>query len=219
MATTIDHLVIGAANLPQGVAYVKECFGVDIPRGGEHVMMGTHNHLMQLGNNVFLEVIAINPDVEPPESPRWFGLEDPYVRRRIEAQPGLLTWVVNTNNIEAFLQQAKIPFGQAKLMSRGHLSWCFGLPDDGGLLAGGMLPYVLEWQTDSHPSNKLADLGCQFQGLEIYHPHPAWLQSVLDSIGAADLVKIYASPKNRAPYLSAYINTPKGVKELRSEQV
>ncbi|MCG8365110.1 MAG: VOC family protein [Pseudanabaenales cyanobacterium] len=217
MQTRIDHLVIGAADLSQGIAYVKECLGVDTPYGGRHVNMGTHNHLMRLGDHIFLEVMAINPDVESPERPRWFGLDDPYVRWRIESQPALLTWVVNTKNIAALLQQARVSFGKAELMSRGDLSWYFGLPDDGGLLAGGMLPYVIEWRADSHSSTNMADRGCLFQGLEIYHAHPSWLQSVLASIGAAELVKIHALPKNRTPYLVASINTPKGTKELRSD--
>ena len=217
MQTRIDHLVIGADDLAQGIAYVKECLGVDMPYGGLHVKMGTHNHLMQLGDNVFLEVIAINPGTEPPENPRWYGLDDPFVRRQIKAQPALLTWVVNTKNIDEFLQQANFSFGKAELISRGNLSWYFGLPDDGRLLAGGMLPYVIEWQTDLHSSTNMADVGCRFQGLEIYHPHPSWLQSVLASICAEDHVKIYALPKNRAPYLVAYIDTPQGTKELRSD--
>lgn len=216
MQTRIDHLVIGAVNLAQGIAYVKECLGVDIPYGGVHVKMGTHNHLMQLGNNVFLEVIAINPATELPENPLWYGLSDPFVRQKIEVQPALLSWVVNTKNIDEFLRQAEISFGKATLISRGNLSWYFGLPDDGRLLAGGMLPYAIEWQTDLHPSTNMTDVGCRLQGLEIYHSHRFWLRSVLESIGAVDLVKINALQKNRAPYLVAYINTPMGVRELRS---
>ena len=123
-----------------------------MPYGGVHEKMGTHNHVLQLGGNVFLEVMAINPDTEPPENPRWYGLDDPYIRRQIKAQPTLLTWVVNTKNIEKLLQQTTFEFGKATLLSRGNLSWYFGLPDDGRLLAGGMVPYVIEWQTDRHPS-------------------------------------------------------------------
>jgi hypothetical protein len=216
MQTRIDHLVIAADDLTQGLTYVKECLGVDIPYGGLHVKMGTHNHLMQLGNNIFLEVIAINPDTEPPEKPRWFGLDDPFIRRQLKAQPTLLTWVINTKNIDECLQQANFSFGKSELISRGDLSWYFGLPDDGRLLAGGMLPYVIDWQSDQHPSTNMADVGCRFQRLEIYHSHPSWLQSVLASICAEDHVKIHTLPKNSEPYLVAYIDTPQGTKELRS---
>ena len=82
MTTNLDHLVVGAASLEQGVTYIQEQLGVAIPKGGEHPLMGTHNHLMQLGNDVFLEVIAVNPDAPTPDRPRWYGLDDPFVRGR-----------------------------------------------------------------------------------------------------------------------------------------
>jgi len=217
MQPRIDHLIIGAATLEQGVAYVKEKLGVDIPYGGVHEKMGTHNRLMQLGDEVYLEVIAINPEIEPPEFPRWCGLDDPHMSRQLMKQPTFLTWVVNTNDIENLLRRAVFDFGESRLLSRGNLSWYFGLPDDGRLLAGGMLPYVIEWRTDSHPSANMVDTGCRFNGLEIHHPYPLWLRSVLESIGAADLVRIHPLQKNRPPYLVAHIETPEGKKDLKSE--
>jgi len=216
MQTRIDHLVIGAGNLKQGVDYVRNCLGVNMPYGGVHRKMGTHNHLMQLGDGVFLEVITINHEIESPNSPRWYGLDDPFIQKQIEMQPTLLTWVVNTGNINELIQQAKFSLGKTELISRGDLSWYFGLPDDGRLLAGGMLPYAIEWQTDEHPSVNMADLGCSLHRLEIYHPYSSWIQSALKSIGALNLVKINSLPKNEAPYLIAYISTPYGIKKLYS---
>ena len=216
MRTRIDHLVIGAANLSLGTAYVRERFGVDIPFGGSHEKMGTHNHLMSIGNDMFLEVIAIAPDMKPPESPRWFSLDDPCVRQSIKDAPRLLTWVVNTRDIESLLQAAKFSFGKATGITRGNLSWRFGLPDDGRLLAAGMIPYVIQWETDSHPSKKMADLGCRLRSLDIYHSQVPWLHTILDSIGASDLVNMHTLPENRPPFLVAYIDTPNGPIELRS---
>jgi hypothetical protein len=48
MRTRIDHLVIGASSLDQGVAYVEAVLGATMPFGGVHLQMGTHNHLMPL---------------------------------------------------------------------------------------------------------------------------------------------------------------------------
>lgn len=216
MQTQIDHLVIGARTLTEGVNYVKDLLGVDMTYGGVHPKMGTHNHLMQLGNDAFLEIIAVNHDSEPPYRPRWFGLDDAFIRQQIEQQPSLLTWVVNTQSIEDLMRQSTVSLGKAELISRGNLNWYFGLPDDGRLLAGGMLPYAIEWQTDKHPSANMADLGCRLSGLEIYHPYPQWLQSALSSIGALELVNVNPLSKNEVPYMIAQINTPDGVKELSS---
>ena len=217
MQTRIDHLVIGAHDLRQGVDHIKACLGVEMPYGGVHEKMGTHNHLMLLGEQVFLEVIAVNPDSHPPERPRWYGLDDPFVQRRIREQPALLGWVVNTQDIRHFLQHAAFSFGKATSLRRGELNWNFGLPDDGRLLAGGMLPYVIQWRTAFHPATRMADLGCRLLGLEIHHPYPFWLQSILESVTADDLVEIAALPADCAPYMVARIQTPQGVRELHSD--
>jgi hypothetical protein len=218
MQTRIDHLVIGSATLVRGVDYVKDRLGVEMPFGGIHEKMGTHNHLMQLGKNVFLEIIAINDEIDPPKRPRWFGLDDQKIRRQVEMQPALLTWVVNTDNLNALQQKAQFSVGIIEKISRGDLNWYFGLPRDGRLLAGGMLPYAIEWRTEEHPCANMADLGCRFHSLEIYHPYAPWLQTALDSIGAAKLVKICPLPSNETPYLKAYIHTPRGLRELSSRE-
>lgn len=216
MKTEMDHLVIGAANLKQGFDYVKSVLEVDIPYGGTHIKMGTHNHLMRLGNSTFLEIIAINDAIEPPHNPRWYGLDDPFIRQKIDSEPALLTWVVNTKNINELIQRATFSLGKAELISRGELNWYFGLPEDGRLLGGGALPYAIEWQTDIHPSSSMVDLRCNLLSLEVHHPYLQWLEKSLDSIGALNLVEIKELPKNTPPYLVANISTPSGIKKLSS---
>lgn len=208
--------MIGAKTLSEGVDYVKSTLGVDIPFGGEHLTMGTHNHLMQLGSDTFLEVIAVNETIAPPAKPRWYGLDDPYIRHRLEKQPCLLTWVVNTHNLDALIKNASFSLGRSESVSRGNLSWNFGLPEDGRIFAGGILPYAIEWHTQVHPSRNMLDTGCHIQGLDIYHPYPDWLESALLSIGASQLVSIHKLGKHESPYFSVEIATPSGNVQLHS---
>lgn len=214
----LDHIVIAAASLKEGVAYVKRELGVDMPFGGEHVKMGTHNHLMQLGNDVFLEVITINENAAPPGRPRWYGLDDPYTRGCLVNQPAVLAWVINTDDLASLMQSASYSQGNSELVTRGDLSWLFGLPEDGRLLAGGMLPYAIEWHVDKHPSGKMADLNCRLERLEIFHPYPEWIESALQSINALELVRVKAIPANDSPFLSAVIKTPNGKVQLQSHR-
>ena len=216
MSTTIDHLVVAAETLEQGVDYIQHALGVNIPSGGMHPKMGTHNRLMQLGDALFLEVIAIHPNAPAPEQPRWFGLDDAYVRRSLEDGPTLLTWVVNTDNIKSLMQKTRFDFGLPELISRDDLNWYFGLPDDGRLLAGGMLPYLIEWQTDQHPARHMKDRGCKLERLTLYHPCATWLKHLLESIDIAHQISIESLPENDTPFMLALIETPAGVKELRS---
>jgi len=217
MQTRIDHLVIGAKNLQHGVEYVKELLGVEMPFGGVHPKMGTHNHLMRLGENIFLEIISINDEIDPPKRPRWFDLDNPFIKKQIETTPRLLTWVVNTTDIKALIKNASFPAGKAELITRGNLSWFFGLPEDGRLFGGGMLPYIIQWETDRHPASDMADFGCTLAELRIYHPHPEWLKANLDSIGASKLVTITTLPHNSTPYMTAIIKTPSGIKMISSQ--
>ena len=214
--TGFDHLVIGAASLSEGVAYVKKTLGVDIPAGGEHPLMGTHNHLMKLSDSSFLEVIAINPTAPPPERPRWFGLDDASVRSQL-AQPRLLTWVVNTPDLARLQTQTSFEFGQPTKVSRGDLSWQFAIPDDGRLLAGGILPYLIQWEVDGHPARGMVDLDCSLEGLELHHPYPEWLGGILKAIDADTFVIVQPLTGNAAPFIKASIATPMGIKTLSSK--
>ncbi len=210
----IDHLVIAAKSLEQGVDYVRSTLGVDIPEGGIHQTMGTHNHLMQLGNETYLEVIAINPEGLIPDHPRWFNLDERLMRESLQQQPRLITWVMNTPDIHSTLQQAKFPIGTPTELSRNNLRWKIALTEDGRLLAHGLLPYIIQWQCQPHPSNAMGDPGCRLLSLEIYHNRPDWLDSMLNSIGAGQLVRIHSLDDTQSPYLSATIETPSGIKVL-----
>lgn len=213
----LDHLVIAAETLEQGVDYVHSTLGVEIPQGGFHKTMGTHNHLMQLGGGSYLEVIAIDPDATIPHRLRWFGLDDALMRDSLRQQPRLITWVMNTNEIEKLHQTAAFAIGTPIELSRDNLRWQIALSEDGRLLANGLLPYLIQWHSKPHPSQTMADLGCRLLSLEIYHNRDDWLRSMLKSINADHLVGIHALPDSESAYLSASIQTPTGVKILTSQ--
>lgn len=214
--TMFDHLVIGAATLEQGLAYIAEKLGVKPPFGGKHPLMGTHNRLMRLGDDCFLEIIAIDPEAKRPLHPRWFGLDDPHVRSSLVQSPRLLTWVVNCEDITATLSNPVMSFGSPQPLSRGDLRWYFGVPDDGRLLAGGMLPYIISWQTESHPAAGMSDQGCSLKKLKIHTPVQDWTLQQLEDINARDLVEVELVDEMSTPFLEAEIQTPSGVRTLFS---
>lgn len=218
MQTQFDHLVVGAATVAEGVAYVEAELGVRLPAGGEHPRMGTHNHLMQLSESTFFEVIAINPAAPPPTQPRWFGLDDPFVRTRLQQRPQLLTWVVNTPNLEAVQAHSVAPLGVITPQVRGNLEWLMTIPVDGHLPGAGLIPTVIQWQVAGHPARGMADLGCHLVALHLYHPYPEWLNQVLTALGTSALATLHPLPANQPPYLIAELQTPSGVKQLSSRR-
>ena len=173
---------------------------------------GTHNHIMQLGSRLFLEVIAINPQALKPDRCRWYGLDDPDIQSEIKIQPRLLTWVVNTKNISALIRSKDFDFGKPELISRSHLSWYFGLPDDGRLFEGGTVPYIIQWNTNQHPAVNMANQKCKFKSLDIYHPDTKRLGRILESISALQLVNLHQT--TRPAHIIATIETPRGLKQL-----
>ena len=212
----LDHLVIAAGTLQQGCDYIRAQLAVDIPAGGKHNTMGTHNCLMQLGSGVYIEVIAIDPDAAAPPHPRWFNLDDALMRASLRRRPRLITWVINTPDIHRLQQNAVLPIGLPTELSRDNLSWRLGATEDGRLLANGLVPYVIQWHTQPHPSAAMADRGCRLRTLKLHHNRPAWLHSVLRAMAADHLVKIHPLPDSEAPCLSAGIDTPHGSVNLSS---
>ena len=101
----IDHITVAADGLRAGVAHAEAALGVTIPFCGAHPLMGTHNHLLRLGDTLFLEIIAPDPAAGPLSQRRWFGLDDAKQRAELAVSPRLATWIVATDDIEASLRQ------------------------------------------------------------------------------------------------------------------
>lgn len=211
----LDHIVIAAHSLEQGAEYLRALMGVEVPAGGKHQSMATHNLVMQLGNDAYLEVIAIDPNAQAPRHPRWFALDTAHMRAAIREQPRLITWVINTADLKTLAASAGCDIGTPTALSRDSLSWEIALPDDGRLLAEGMLPYCIQWHSSPHPSRNMADNGCLLQQLNIHHNRPRWLNDRLDAIEAGHLVHIEPLPDSKTPYLEALIDTPNGRVALR----
>ena len=154
--TEIDHIAVAAHTLAQGVEYVRACLGIEMPYGGAHPRMGTHNHLVRLGPAVFLEVIAVDPAAPAPARPRWFGLDDPALQAELAAAPRLLTWVVRTGDIAGALLACSRPLGAIQPMTRGELRWLITFPDDGTMVDGGAMPALIHWHgPGEHPAGRM----------------------------------------------------------------
>src|SRR6478735_419898 len=70
----IDHLVVAARTLDQGVQWCEATLGVTPGAGGEHPLMGTHNRLLRIATvqypRAYLEIIAIDPAAQTPSRRR-----------------------------------------------------------------------------------------------------------------------------------------------------
>ena len=53
MNTRLDHLVVLAATLDQGVTWCESALGLTPGPGGRHPLFGTHNRLLKIATPVF----------------------------------------------------------------------------------------------------------------------------------------------------------------------
>ena len=198
MPNRIDHVTLGAASLEQGTAAMESALGVTLPRGGQHEAMSTHNCLAQVGNEAFLELIAVDPEAPPPGRIRWFTLDEPATRARLAERPRALCWVVSTDDLDALAARSPVPLGEILSMSRGGRSWRLTVPQDGSLAEAGLIPAFIEWSPGPHPSGGMQDLGLRLERVRLSHPDPDWLKGVLAALGIDGLAEVVAGARGLA---------------------
>jgi hypothetical protein len=208
LALGLDHIVVAADTLARGCDYVADVLGVAPTGGGRHVRMGTHNRVLRMGEQTYLEVIAIDPEGEVPFMPRWFGLDRPEVRHALRQRPRLLTWVARGDDLAAAATRLPVPTA-AHAMQRGELHWTFLFTQDGGLMADGLLPNVIQWPAgQAHPATRMPDAGCRLNGLRGFHADAAALNITLGTLGLGKEMVVRKLPPLEAPRVQAMIDTP-----------
>lgn len=214
MKAAIDHLVVAAADLDSGTAWLECRLGVPLAPGGKHAAMGTHNRLLKLGPQLYLELIAIDPAAPAPMRPRWFGLDDPALRARIAERPRLLHWVARCEAVEAAAAASPEPLGDILELSRGEFAWRITVRADGRAPGDGVIPSLIEWTSPAHPADGLPECGCALMKLEGFHPDPARVRSALSALGLAGALAVFSAAAGEPPGLAAFLKTPAGLCEL-----
>jgi hypothetical protein len=210
LQSRIDHLVITAPSLQMGVQAVEQALGVPMQAGGEHPDMGTHNCVLKLGEDVFLEVIAVNPAAPAPGRARWFDLDAPASR----PAPRLAAWVARTSDIQHATSLATLPVGNTLALTRGSLSWRLTVPEDGSRVWQGAAPQLIQWDGDTHPAAHMAEQGCSLLGLEAFHPSADHLSRFLDDMGFEGPFRAMPLNGHAEPYLVAHVHTPAGMRTI-----
>jgi hypothetical protein len=209
--TEVDHLIVAAATLAQGCDWVESGLGVRPQPGGQHVAMGTHNALLRIGPRRYLEVIAIDPNGVAPARPRWFDLDEPRMRASLTDGPRLLHFAARTDDIESTKTRSTIELGEALPMSRGDRHWRITVPADGHLPGRGLVPTLIQWPDERHPTDTLPDRGLTLVALAGEHPDPAPIRAALARLELDEDVKV---TYGQSPRLAAMIRTPRGIVTL-----
>lgn len=226
MPARIDHLVLAARSLEEGVRWCEATFGVVPGPGGIHPLMGTHNRLLKIGSAAFprayFEIIAIDPHAKHARTGRarrrWFDLDDGVLQAGLARHgPRLVHFVAEVPDIEDAAQRLaalRIDRGHVIEASRdtpaGRLSWRITVRDDGQRLFYGALPTLIEWGP-VHPTDSMGESGVVLRALALSHPRTGDLAAALGAIGMSE-VSLTAGP----PDLRATFDTPRGAVTLHS---
>ncbi|MCF8179601.1 MAG: VOC family protein, partial [Sulfuritalea sp.] len=176
---TPDHLVLATRDLDRGAGWLENLLGVSLAPGGRHERMGTHNRLLSLGDDLYLELIAIDPQAPSPSRPRWFALD----RLTPELEwPRLIHWVARSENIQAEVELGGEALGEILPMERGDFRWRITVPTDGHLPADGLVPTLIQWDVSFHPTQRLPDAEGGLVKLEALHEQPERIRSALATL-------------------------------------
>jgi Glyoxalase-like domain len=207
----VDHLVVAARTLDEGVRWCEATFGITPGPGGQHALMSTHNRLFSVASqtfpNTYFEIIAVDPAAPAPGRTRWFGLDALDLCRG----PRLVTFVARTAALDstlAALCDAGIDGGRALAASRetaaSTLRWRIAVRDDGAVLCGGAMPTLIEWG-ERHPAASMPASGVVLRSL------------VLRGLPRLPLNMAQTTLADTpGPALEAHLDTPRGVITLRS---
>jgi hypothetical protein len=206
----IDHLVFAAQTLAQGIEHIADLTGATPRPGGKHAGMGTHNALVKLGERLYLEIIAIDPEGDKPTRRRWFDLDDGNLMADVNDRPRLIHWVARTRDLEFAARHAGYDPGPILPFSRGEYRWRITVPDDGKRPGRGVLPTLLQWDS-AHPADALPDSGLALAQLAASHPEPAVVRRCLDRLGLGDDIHVTF---DRDARLAVMLRTPRGLVAL-----
>ena len=197
----LDHVILLAASLEQGLDWCHARLGVRPTSGGAHPLMGTHNRLLRIDAPAFpdayFEIIAIQPGVahrRPAGARRWFDLDDPGLQAQLATHgPQIAHWVVRVPNVQAAVAAwlaLGIDCGPVIAASRqtpqGLLQWRMAVRDDGRRLFDGALPSLIEWGA-RHPVQDMPESGIHLSDLQITHPQAPALNRAYSAIGLDQL--------------------------------
>jgi Glyoxalase-like domain len=200
-----DHVLLGAPDLTEAIAWLESKTGVRAAIGGSHPGVGTRNALVALGRRQYLEIIA--PD--PAQSTFNFHID-----LRKLAGPRLVTWAASAADVDDVAAAARRlglqvfgPQDGSRLRPDGvMLKWrSAGVRADFAGSDVDPVPFFIQWAADAkHPSED-SPAGCRLTALEIGHPEPARLRALLAKLDIDAPVA-----RADAAHLTATLETPKG---------
>ena len=228
MTSQVDHLVVAASTLEEGVAWCERTLGITPGSGGEHPLMGTHNRLFSIASplypRAYFEVVAINRGAHSASNisaRRWFDLDNEALQLQLkQSGPQLIHFVASTPcAVPAIQALASLGIERGELLTasrmtpNGLLSWQITVRSDGQRLMHGTLPTLIEWG-DIHPTDNMTTSGVTLQSLRASQPNPDPLSAAHTALDLKGVTVVQGQPE-----LIATLQTRLGLITLSSKGI
>jgi len=177
----MDHIVYCVHDLDQAIEDFEVLLGVAPVFGGYHTTQGTKNALINLGNQSYLELLAIDRDNKSVNSDRWMGID------RL-TEPQVTRWSLKSENLESDSQIVKqynpmmgrIEGGSRKTTNGDILKWGIAMPLANPEIE--VVPFMTDWsQSGVHPTDNLDD-NCRVMDISFSHPIPQQIEDVFKQL-------------------------------------
>lgn len=145
---------------------------------------------MNLSDECYLEIIAIDPDNHDVQQDRWMGID-------LLESPKLIRWAIKSDNLQndqTILRKYNSEMGEIQPGSRQTasgelLQWELIIPLSTPEVE--VIPFVLDWsQSEMHPTEVLESTPFKLNKIQLTHPEPEKISQFLNELDVeAELVK------------------------------
>jgi len=200
----IDHLVYSVPNLEEAMQYLYDKTGIEASPGGQHLLKGTENALVNLGDECYLEILAADDSISNIDKPRWMGID-------LIERPLMTRWAIKSNDLEADSKNlkkynpkmGKIITGERQIAKGGMLKWRMIEPLAKPLVD--LAPFMIDWAKDAkHPTEGITQ-NARMTSLKFYHHKPYECSVLINDICKGMLIE-----KSNTTSIKVELSGPKG---------
>jgi len=163
----IDHIVYCVPNLEEAIIHFKNKLGVNATIGGKHSLKGTKNALIHLGEQCYLELLAIDDHNHGVSPPRWMGID-------LVKKPQITRWAIQSDHLidDQKIVQTYNPLmgiieeGQRRTPDNILLKWQMTLPLAEPEVE--LIPFLLNWENSAHHPTDKMEVKCSLQFIKFY---------------------------------------------------
>lgn len=201
----LDHIVLGASTLDEGTEYLEKILELKLSDVGYHNDMGTHNRVIKVSEDIYLELVAIDPNSKTLKHRRWFNLDSPKLQKKLRKLPQIIGFVIE-NEKEQILRYYN-PFFQA---SRGNYSWNFAMPNpknnliSNELLESGIIPSLIKWKSEK-PIYQMKSNQLELEKIQIeFTNNQVQYKNFINSFGEIEKLKFVINGEEKSIKSAAY---------------